>query len=161
MYRKKYIKIACVVLCLLAIVACVRSDENSPIVIEEEYVNTQLLLRAPLYSNTFKIGDPLNLELKYNTTNEIVLPYNYNLRIFENTSTGWVEIAEEPTDRFPIDDIILSPTLELPAVHVVVLFPKLRNPFIKTSLRIYVIGDMKLDDQIVKVTAFTDVTLSP
>lgn len=146
---------------LLLLVSCTPSEESALVPIEESYVNTQILLRAPSYSNTFRTQDPINLELKYNTSYEITFPNNYNLRIFENNSGKWVEIKEKPTERYPLGDVVLSPDKEMPAVQVVVLFPDL--PFLERgySLRIYVIGDMKANGEIVEVAAYTDVMLRP
>jgi hypothetical protein len=153
--------ISLLILFQVFLVSCSSSDDNPPLSFENKYINQQILLRAPDYSNTFSITDPISLELKYNSTNEIVFPNNYNLKIFEKTADGWVEVKEKPTERYPPDDIVLSPTKYMPAVQVVPLFPDLLNPFVKHELRIYVIGNMKTGDGIKEVAAYTDVILHP
>jgi len=141
--------------------SCTTSERSSPLELDLAYVNKQILLRAPNYSNRFRSNDPVNLELKYNTNYEVVFPNDYNLRIFEYLSGKWMEIKEQPTERYPLGDIILSPEKSSPIVHMLAAFPDL--PFLgrKYSLRIYVFGDMKVKSTIVKVVAYTDVVLNP
>ncbi len=158
-------QLSCLMLFLVAIqillASCSSASNLPPLSFEDDYLNQQILLRVPSYSNTYKTTDPINLELKYNSNKEIIFPYNYNLKIFERSDVMWVELKEKPTDRFPLNDIILSPTIELPAVQVVVLFPDLQNPFREYDLRIYVIGNMKTNDGTEEVAAYTEITLQP
>jgi len=141
--------------------SCADSKLNDPIQIADEYVNRQILIRAPAYANKFSTKDVVILELKYNSTNEIVFPNNYGVRIFEETSNGWIEIKEKATDRVPPDDIVLSPMKEMPAVQVVMLFPDLPNLGRKYALRIYVIGQMNSNGKKIEIAAFVDIVLQP
>ena len=161
MNLKPYIAFAVVVICLMLMVSCKTSVEASPVLVDERYLNKQILLRAPSYSNTFKTEDQISLELKYNSSDEIVFPNNYNLRIFERTSDTWVEIKERPRERYPLGDVVFSATKYMPPVQVIFLMPDLTSLGQKHQLRIYVFGNMKIGDDIVKAAAFTDVTLSP
>ena len=148
-------------LLLSLLVSCTPSGKSPPILLEDKYVNQQILVRAPNYSNTYNVGDSISLELKYNSKYEIVFPNDYNLRIFEDTGDGWVEIKQKPTQRIPSGDIVLFPTAELPAVQIVILFPDLPDLQRKYLLRIYVIGQMKIDGDLVKVAAYTQIALHP
>ena len=159
--QNKIIVLSCPILLALTLLTSCASEKNNPISINEKYVNQQILLRAPNYANTFRTRDSHTLELKYNSDNEIVFPNNYNLRIFENTSTGWVEIKEKPTERIPPGDIVLSPTKELPAVQIVILFPDLPSLEREYSLRIYVIGQMEVHGETEQVIACTQIVLYP
>jgi hypothetical protein len=161
MNSKIIAQISTVLLCLVLTSSCTPSEVGSPIPENEKYVNQQILLRAPTSINTFGTRDVVVLELKYNSTNEIVFPNNYGLRIFEKTADGWMEIKEIPTETFPPDDIILSPLKEMPAVQSVMFFPDLPDLERKYSLRIYAIGQMSSNGQTIEVMAFTDIVLRP
>ncbi|MBK9007550.1 MAG: hypothetical protein IPM31_11225 [Anaerolineae bacterium] len=155
----------CLILFLVAIQtllsSCTNASNPPPLSFEDAYLNQQVLLRVSSYSNTYKTRDPINLELKYNSDQEIIFPYDYNLKIFERSDEMWVELKEKPTYRFPLSDIVLSPPIEMPAVQVVVFFPDLQNPFRKYYIRIYVIGNMKTNNGIKEVAAYTEITLQP
>lgn len=128
---------------------------------DDRFVNKQIFIRAPAYANKFKTSDLIILELKYDSNNEIVFSNNYGLKIFESTKDGWIEIKEKPTDRIPSGNIVLSPWAEMPATQIVMLYPDLPNLQRQYSLRIYVIGQMKGDEGTTKISAYTDITLSP
>jgi len=150
-----------VLIASILVTSCSSSELPSPISIDNEYLNHQIFVRAPSDSNTFNTQDVIYLEIKYNSTNKIVFPNNYNLRIFENTLKKWIEIKEKPMTRIPAGDIILSPEKMLPAVQGVYVSPALPDPGKKYSLRIYVIGQMEANGQSISVAAYTDVILRP
>lgn len=150
-----------IILLQILLASCSSLDSTPPVSFEEGYVNQQILLRAPDFSNTFRTTDVISLELKYNSTNEITFPNNYNLRIFQRTNGEWIELYEKPTERLPAGDVVFSPTKEMPAVHVIYLYPDLQEPSPKYQLRIYVIGEMRTKEGIKKVAAYTDITLHP
>jgi hypothetical protein len=161
MNKKMITLISAVLLGIVLIPSCTVANVNNPIKIEKEYVNQQILIRAPAYVNKFNTRDVVVLELKYNSTNEIVFSNDYGLRIFEKTADGWTEVKEMPTETFPPDDIILSPSKEMPAVQSVMFFPDLPDFGRKYSLRIYVIGLMSSNGEEIEVAAFTDIELHP
>lgn len=159
---KNLFRLICsIILFQVVLVSCTSLNNKPPLTFDDGYLNQQILLRAPNNFNTFKTADPILLELKYNSNNEIVLPNDYNLRIFERTSESWVEIKEKPIERLPAGDIILSPTKLMPAVEVIFLSPDLDNPEKRDQLRIYVTGDMITNEGIKKVAAYADITLYP
>jgi hypothetical protein len=145
----------------IILLSCSTANPKHPIPTEAGFLNKQILIRAPSYANKFKTTETLVLELKYNSTNVIVFPRNYNLRIFEYSGDEWVEIKEKPTERFPNGDIILLPDKYMPIVHVVGVFPDLPDVFREYKLRIYVTGGMKTDDGNHDVSAYVDVVLTP
>ena len=114
-----------ILFCVFFLVSCDSSEINDPIIIDEHYLNQQILLRAPSYGNTFKTNVPVLLELKYNSNNEITFPSDFNIQIFQKSSDGWIEIKEFPTTRVPSDDIVLSPEKYMPAVQVIYFYPDL------------------------------------
>ncbi len=158
-YKKSELLIL-IILSASILVSCT-SSRQPPVPLDEKYVNQQILLRAAPYANTFTTDDSITIEMKYNSTNEIVFPRDYNLRLFENTKDGWVEIYEKPTERYPSDDIVLSPHKLMPLATIVFVSPDFQNFDRKYKLRIYVFGVMKEEGEIVEVAAYTDVVLHP
>jgi hypothetical protein len=146
---------------LFVLCSCKSSRINSPISTEKQYTNNQILLNVTNFGNTFKNSDPVMLELKYNSTNTITFPNNYNLRVFELVDNQWIEIGESPTDRYPSGEIVLSPNLAMPFAHAVVFFPNINGSNQSHHLRVYVFGTMETDKEFTEVTAFTDLTLRP
>jgi hypothetical protein len=145
----------------LFLAACVENIVPPPINISDEFVNQQIKIRLSPVLNTLKTSDVITLELKYNSNNVIVLPYDYNLRIFEKSSDGWVEIQEIPTDRSPKDDILLAPDIWMPAVEVIFVAPDLKDYSKSYRLRVYVIGEMQTGDGKQDVAAYVDFELKP
>jgi hypothetical protein len=155
----KFWFILLIIFCSSVLVSCA-SSWQPPVTLDEKYVNQQILLRTSKH-NTFTTNDSILLEMKYNSTNEIVFPRDYNLRLFENTKDGWVEIYEKPVTRNPPDDIVLSPNKYISFIQAIFVFPDLPNYDRKYKLRIYVFGEMKEEGEIVEVAAYTDVVLHP
>jgi hypothetical protein len=139
--------------------SCSGSNSNSPIDIEESYVNQQILLSAPEFFNTYKTIDAIYLELRSNSNNEIVFPNDYNLRIFEGKNGDWIELSEIPTTRLPEGDVVFSPNKKLRETTFV--DPALTDYTRRYQLRIYVIGDMKTEEGIKPVAAYLDIELHP
>jgi hypothetical protein len=145
--------------CLFFLLSCSSPKDNVQTDIEHEYINQQILLKAPNFGNTFKTEDPIFLDILSQSSNEIVFPNNYNLKIFAKTNEGWIEIKEIPTTRFPEGDTILSPTAQIRESFAVT--PDLVDYSKRYQLRIYVIGDMETNEGIKKVAAYIDLTLNP
>lgn len=135
---------------------------SDPIEVDTDYLNQQIKLLPVKHLNTFKTGDPVGLQLLYNSENEIVFPSNFNLRIFVRQEYTWVEIEERVTQRFPDADVVLSPINPVSYAQIVTFFPELEHLNESYTLRAYVFGDMKIDnDQTKPVVAFVDIVLSP
>ena len=94
-----------------------------------------------------------------NSNNEIRFPNNYNVKIFKQTSNGWIEVKEIPTNRLPKDDIVFSPSTF--GMQDLAVFPDLGDSSQRYKLRFYVIGDMKTNAESIAVAAFIDVELHP
>ena len=127
--------------------------------VEDSNINNQVHAKVYELMNTLKTVRPVFLEIRSITPNTVVFKNNFSVRIFQQTNNGWKEIKEEPTTRFPEDDVIFSPdkgTLQIFAVH-----PHLDDYTHNVQLRIYVIGDMQTDQGTTKVAAYADVTLHP
>lgn len=158
--KKRIFSITCWVLILhILLVACLSSEDNPPIDFEEGYVNQHIFLSAPARFNTFNTRDSIYLEIRSNSDYEIVLPNNLNLRIFERKAEDWIEIKESPMTRLPIGDVILAPNKKF--MQTTATVPSLPDPTRRYQLRIYVSGDMKIDEGIKQVAAYVDVTLHP
>jgi hypothetical protein len=159
---KKCIKIASIILLVLFVLnACSNSTPTPPITFDEDNLNSQVLLRrSPLFSSN-RTTDPIALELKYNSNNTIIFPNNYNIRIFEYVNDGWKEYKEQPTVRLPAGDVEFSPDKFMPAVTIFYVHPSLPDLHRSYKLRIYISGEMSVNDQILEVGAYTDVYLQP
>ncbi len=153
-------KIIFTLIICLVFSSCSTKEENL-VEVNSDYINNQILIRIAGFANTFKTVDPIFLELKYNTSNEIVFPNNYNLRLFYQEKDKWIEIKEKPTQRYPEGDIIFSPKISMPIVESVVVFPDLPDLNEEYTLRIYVIGEMNIKERKELVAAYTEIKLSP
>ena len=161
MNTKIFIRVVVLLAACLFVISCAPKEKRL-IDVDPAYTNKQILLRTASFLNTYKTKDPIFLELKYNDTNEIVFPTNYNLRIFYKIDNNeWIEINEKPTRRFPEGDIVFSPNKQMPIAEAVVVYPDLPNLVDNYILRIYVIGDMATDQGTNKVAAFTEMKLIP
>ena len=146
-------------LCQVLLAACSGFADNQPLDFEEGYVNQQISLSAPGNFNTFNTQDPIYLEIRTTSSNEIVLPNNLNLRIFERKSGDWIDIPEMPTTRLPAGDVILSSMKKFRETTSTA--PLLPDPTRKYRLRIYVSGDIKAEEGIKQVAAYVDIRLHP
>jgi hypothetical protein len=144
----------------MILISCV-TQNTDPIPVESVFLNEQIKLRAASYLNTFKTGDAVYLELKYNTNRKIVFPNNYNLRIFYKLDNEWAELKEKPTQRYPEGEIVFSPTVYMPATEVVPVLPDLPSRLKEYDLRIYVMGHMEDKDKLVEVFAYAVIALRP
>ena len=154
---KKIILTLCLSLIWLA--GCSNFENNPPVDFEKGYVNQQILLSAPSHFNEFNTKASIYLEIRYKAQDEIVLPNNLNLRIFERKAGDWIEIGEVPMVREPVGDVILAPDKKI--MTTTATFPSLPDVTRRYQLRIYVSGDMKTEEGIQPVAAYVDVTLRP
>jgi hypothetical protein len=159
--KKSTIFITIMLTALFVVTACSTPTPMPPITFDEENLNSQILLRRDPSFSSNKTTDPIAVELKYSSENEIVFPNNYNIRIFEFVGDSWKEYKEQPTVRLPEGDVVFSPDKLLPAVTTIYIHPDLPNPNRTYKLRIYVSGQMKVNDVEVEVGAYTDVFLQP
>jgi hypothetical protein len=91
----------------------------------------------------------------------ISFPRNFNLKYFEKTKNGWVELEEKPVERYPSSEIVFSPDSSSPLVLVLSAYPSIKDQSKKVHLRIYVFGKMETEEGLVDVAAYTDVYLVP
>jgi len=146
-----------------AITSCSMSNgspEKPPFEFDAAYLNQQIKLIAIKNLSAFQTKYPVAVLLEYNSTNKIVLPSNYNLRIFIQQDGQWLEIKESPTMR-PKDPIVLSPSIPSSYGQSVVFFPSLDDLTKTYQMRVYVFGDMTTQEGIRKVAAFVDFVLTP
>jgi hypothetical protein len=129
--------------------------------VDDTHTNREILLRAPQFANTFRTRDAITLELRYNSDEVIVFQNNYDLRVFSQENGKWREIGEEPTQRFPSGEIVLTPTGAMPAVFDVILWAAVEDYDKPYALRIYVLGSMRSEESSEPVAAYVDVNLHP
>jgi hypothetical protein len=152
---------ALVVSLFLFIVSCKAKEIPPPVNIPTEFVNQQIIVRLDQYLNTFKITDPVSLELKYNSSNKIVFPNNYNLKIYEFSNNAWLEVQEKPTVRLPEGELVFAPNIAMPAVETIFVSPKISDLSKLHRMRIYVIGEMQIESGSQNVAAYVDFELKP
>ncbi len=155
----------CIALSLLCslITSCsviYRRPDKPPIDFDSAYMNHQIRLIVIKELSAFKTNSDVAVQLEYDTTNEIVFPSNYNLRLFIQQDGEWVEIREKPTIRVG-DPVILSPNIPSLYGQIVGFWPQLDDLTKTYYMRVYVFGDMKTPEDTKKVAAFADFILTP
>jgi hypothetical protein len=147
-------------LSVISIVIFGTSSAPPPIEFDPVNLNQQITLDAVTEMNTFKTGDSIFLFVYCNTENrnaEIIFPNDFNRRIFIKDGRDWVEVFNRPT-TYLYDNVILN---REKCRQGVILKPKL--PDLKRSyyIRVYVFGDMIINEETIQVAAYTDVMLRP
>lgn len=154
------------VLCLLMLTtACVLQPdvENVPDVdIPVDELNSQVSVFAPKGWNTFKINDPIELEIYVTGNEKIIFPPDFGIKTFLYDNGEWIEVVETVPITYPPGDVILPPSNGNPFMTGVARsFPILSDASEPTLLRIFVFGhiyrDGKATDE--KVGAYVDVIL--
>jgi hypothetical protein len=143
------------------LVACSTKESHPPIEIDKDYLNQQITLKAPSFSNTFRTAEAISIDITNKSPYEIVFPNDYNIKIFSYSDNEWVKIPEIPTTRLPAGDFVLAPNSNMLTIETTFVNPDLPDLKRKYNLRIYVFGDMKAKGESIEVAAFTDVTLRP
>jgi hypothetical protein len=150
-----------VIIFISMILGCSPLISDNPITARQEYTNKQIMLYAFDQYNTFTTSDVITAEIWNMTENYIEFPNNYNIRIFERTKKGWVEIFEEPVTRLPPGPFTFNPINGSSYIKLIGIFPNLPDINRKYELRIYVSGVMQENDESIEVFAYTDVVLKP
>lgn len=147
--------------------ACIsRPDlENMPeIGIPAENLNVQVQVFAPKGWNTFKINEPIELEIYVTGSEEIIFPPDFGIKTFLYDTGNWVEILETVPISYSHKDVVLQPyngNLFLAgAARAFPILPRANNP---TLLRIFVFGHLYRNGEATdeKVGAYVDVILRP
>ena len=154
---KKLLVSLSLLLCF-AITSCNSGPDKPPIEFDPTYLNQQIKLIAIKEMSAFQTKYPVGVLLQSNSTNEIVFPINYNLRIFIQENGLWIEIKEKPTIR-PKDPIVMSPNALYR--HIVMFSPDLDDLTKTYNMRVYVFGDMTTQESTKQVAAFVDFVLTP
>jgi hypothetical protein len=136
------------------------APDKPPVEFNPSYLNQQIKLIAYKQLNPFKTDVPVSLHLEYDTTNKIVFPPNYNLKIFIRQNGRWDMIQENPSTR-STSPVILSPDTYLSYQQIVTFSPDLGDLTKTYFMRAYVFGDMTTTEGNKQVAAFSDFLLSP
>jgi hypothetical protein len=137
-----------------------RVPNVAPINFQQAYLNKQIHLIVVDEIWPLKTDAPLDILLESNTTNKIVFPSNYNLRIFYHENGKWIEIPERPTTTF-FDQVVMTPEEPLSYQQIVGFWPQYPDPNQAYYLRVYVFGDMTTPDGTQEVAAFVDFVVTP
>ena len=150
------------VLCLISTSCSViyQNPSKPPVDFDAAYMNRQIRLIVVRELSAFKTNSDVAVLLEYDTTNEIVFPNNYNLRLFIQQNGQWEETKEKPTIR-PGGQVVLSPNNPSSYGQIVWFWPQLDDPNKTYHMRVYVFGDMKTPEGIKQVAAFADFVLTP
>jgi hypothetical protein len=133
--------------------AAYQRPSKSPINFDSAYLNRQIKLLV-VEQWPYKTNDSMAVLLEYKTTNVIVFPSNYNLRIFIEQGGEWVVIQEKPFPC-PEDPIVLSPDT-VTNNQIVAFWPQLDDLNKTYFMRLYVFGEMTTPEGIKAVAAFVD-----
>lgn len=136
-----------------------QTPSKPPITFDSAYLNHQIRLIV-IKGWPLKTDSALTLLLEYDTTNEIVFPSNYNVRIFIQQEGEWVEIQDELVAGTE-EPIILSSNNPVSYDHIVGFWPQLIDLNKTYYMRVYVFGDMTTTEGIKKVAAFVDFVVKP
>ena len=161
MLTNRTIILKTILLCCMFGMACSGPEKGAPLAFDEDYLNKQISLTAEEFFNTYKTGDAIYLTLRNNSTYEIIFPNDYNIRIFSWRSNEWEEMLEIPATRLPQGNFTLSPKINSATGKNLFVVPALPDHTQRYELRIYVFGEAKKDDLVLKVGAYADVALSP
>lgn len=158
---KKFLISLSLLYSLMTSCSTLKSIPNKPPVdFDAAFLNQQIRLVAMRELGSFRTGDDQAVLLEYNTTNKIVFPNDYNLRIFIQQNGQWIEIKEKPTIR-PEKQVILSPNIPTSYGHIVGFWPQLDDLTKMYNMRLYVFGEMETPDGTKQVAAFVDFVLTP
>jgi hypothetical protein len=150
-----------ILLIFFVITGCASSKLDDPIATLQENTNNQIQLYSFDFYNTFNTSDPITAEIWNMSENSIEFPDDSNIRIFERTRKGWVEIFEKPATRIPPGPFTMNPVGESQSIRMIMTHPVLPDTGRKYDLRIYVSGLMQENGETIEVYAYTDVTLKP
>jgi hypothetical protein len=149
------------IISFIILVACSTSIDSNPIKTPSDYTNKQILLRTFDFNNSYKTSDAISAEIWNYSGRGVTFPNNYNIRIFERTKKGWVEIPEKVVTRLPSGDFTFNPSDGSSNIVMIDVFPDFPVINRKFDLRIYVSGRMYDENQSIEVFAYIDVTLKP
>jgi hypothetical protein len=137
-----------------------QSPDKPPIDFDAAYMNHQIRLVVVNELSAFKTDSDVALLLEYHTTNKIVFPSDYNLKLFIQQDDEWVVVKEKPTIR-PDAPVVLSPNIPSSYGHIVGFWPQLDDLNKTYRMRAYVFGDMETKEGIHQVATFADFILTP
>jgi hypothetical protein len=128
-------------------------------------MNSKIRFWDPKTANElFKIGDSVDLTLENLTTDKIIFPSDYGIKIFTlNNSVNWTEISNR-AHYFPPGNPQVSPKGEgMPGIIGIGCYPELTNEGKPIVIRVAVVGTVYHDNVPTneRVGAFVDVTLQP
>jgi hypothetical protein len=158
---KKIILFSALIIQILTITGCSPSKFNNPIPSKSEFTNNQIQLYSFDYFNTYKTSDAISAQIWNMTENSIEFPNDANIRIFEKTRKGWVEMIEKPVTRIPSGPFTINPVGESQSIRMIGIVPDISDINRKYDLRIYVSGLMQEDEETIEVFAYKDITLWP
>ncbi len=154
-------KIFYLIVLMLCVTSCSTMEIVNPIITDPEFTNQQITLSSFDFDNSFKTTAPISAEIWDESRKYIKFPNNFNIRLFEKTKEGWVELGEKPVTRLPPGDFVFDPINGCSCTVMISVFPDLPDVTRKYELRIYVSGLMSENNDEVEVVAYTDVTLLP
>jgi hypothetical protein len=161
MSMKKRHFVACSLLIAIFLFGCKSGTANDPIKTDLDFTNQQIKLFTFDYDNSYTTSDIIVTEIWDVSGNLITFPNDYNIRIFEKSNKGWIEIFEKPTTRLPQGDFTIDPVNEDMCSLTVAIYPDLPEVDRKYYLRIFVFGKMSQDGEENDVAAYVDVVLRP
>lgn len=121
-----------------------------------------LEVTAPNGWNSFKTNEPISLEIRNISKNQIALDQDFGARIFIRTDKEWIEVKNnEVYENAPFT---LDPTENYDPLKTASTFvlPDLSDYSVTTYIRIYVVGNLiENGKEAKKVASYIDLELNP
>lgn len=126
-------------------------------------LNQEIEVKIPNGWNSYKIGEPITLEITNLSQKDLLFDMNYGVRMFIYKDKTWIEVFDQMISFYK-DDIILKPFTGAPdTTGVITVLPRLENIGQKILMRIFVFGfagkkDMNNSS---RIGGFVDISLEP
>jgi len=158
------------IIILTAVLSSCSSQTNSaeptpiptPDIGTDVQVGKYLEVTAPNGWNSFKTNEPISLEIRNISKNQITSGPDLGARIFVRTEKEWIEVINK--ENYQHELLVLEPTENYDPLKTVATFilPDLPDYSVKTYIRIYVVGNlMENGNETTEVGSYIDLELKP
>lgn len=104
----------------------------------EEEVNKIIQVSTPPELNSFQVGDPLSLVLENYSNEQVVLPQDYGIRIFQFVDGDWEQV--ENRMEYSSSRKVVNPNNDLYQLVFVTVYPYIVSDQ-KVNIRVVIVGN--------------------
>jgi hypothetical protein len=123
-----------------------------------EKLNTSFIIVDPeAYMNSHKNNDIQMLELENRSTDTIIFPGDYHLKIYQKKGSNWVEVANNIA--YPQSDWVLPSKNDWKAGLALDIVPYIEELLKPTTIRVFAFGTTEKTGE--TVGAYIDLPLTP